>query len=108
MDISEFIILSLATWRISSMWVEEEGPFCIFEKLRRLLGVRQDEDGYSYGINEIGHTLSCIWCTSIWVALGWFLAWLLIPCAVYVATPFALTGLGIFMHGRGVRYRKHG
>lgn len=103
----EFLSLSLATWRLSSLLVEEEGPFCCFSRLRDLAGVRQDDDGHAYGENELGYILSCIWCTSLWVGLFWFVFWLIVPrVAVYASLPFSLTAATALIHGRGVRYRK--
>jgi hypothetical protein len=106
MTILEFLVLTLATWRISSILVEEDGPFEVFDKLRHKLGVRYDEHSYPYGENELAKTLTCIWCVSPWVGLCWMLFWLAWPqVAFYVALPLALTA-GLVIHGRGVRYRK--
>lgn len=108
MSIIDFLILSLATWRVSSLLVEEEGPHCIFSKLRDWIDVKEDEEGNRHGENELGYVFSCIWCMSLWVGLAWFTFWLLAPRpAVFVATPLALTALGTVIHGRGIRYRKH-
>lgn len=48
------IKLALATWRLSSLLVQESGPFDVFGKLR--------------GKTTVGGMLDCVWCTSIWVA----------------------------------------
>lgn len=50
----ELILLSLATWRITSLLTEEDGPADIFVRLRK-------------HYNPLG-VLDCFWCTSIWVA----------------------------------------
>jgi hypothetical protein len=50
--------LILATWRITSLLVQEAGPYHIFARLRD-----QHRD------NEFGKALQCIWCTSVWVAV---------------------------------------
>lgn len=68
MDVLLFIITALATWRISSMFVREDGPFDVFDRIRILAGVRYDIDDIAYGTNVISSLLSCLWCTSIWVA----------------------------------------
>lgn len=60
------LVLALATWRVSLLLVKDEGPFSIFETLRYL--VRD---------NQLGALLSCVRCTSFWVAWGILgLAWL--------------------------------
>lgn len=49
--------LALATWRLTSLLVQEPGPYRVFVRLRD-----------SQRDTEVGNALQCIWCTSIWVA----------------------------------------
>jgi hypothetical protein len=52
-----FLRLTFATWRVTSLLVQERAPYALSERLReRLQGT------------EAGKALDCIWCTSIWVA----------------------------------------
>ena len=69
----EFILLSLAAWRITALFVYDDGPWGIFVRLR----------------DAIGGPLTCFWCTSVWVSLvvslffpaitlswrEWFIGW---------------------------------
>lgn len=50
----DFILLAIATWRLSYLLTGEDGPFLILVKLRSLRPLR--------GV------LGCIYCTSIWAA----------------------------------------
>ena len=68
-DLVQLITLGLATWRISSMLVSERGPFDMFIKLRNKMGFVHDDAGHVIGRPD-GNVLSCLWCTSIYVALG--------------------------------------
>lgn len=61
------LICGLVVWRISSLLVNETGPFDIFENIRFYSGVRYNEIG-TYGINFISKILSCVWCMSVWVS----------------------------------------
>jgi len=89
-DFYTLIVLGLAAWRLSSLLVDEEGPFLIFLRLRLLIGVGyvvneqvvEKEDTidlakngdlnnyHTYFKNELAKLLSCVWCTSVWVAFG--------------------------------------
>lgn len=62
------LLCCLATWRLSSLFVNEPGPFEIFAKLRAVLGVTYDEytNCKSSGLATI---FCCIYCMSIWVSL---------------------------------------
>lgn len=69
----------MATWRISSLLVNEEGPLELFARLRLLVS----------GITDL---LTCIWCCSVWVGIGFTaLYWYLPAVAFWVALPFALS-----------------
>jgi hypothetical protein len=64
-DLIYFIILSLAVWRLTKMFVDEAGPYKLIERLRNKI------------INEPWSPLHCFKCTSIWSAF--FLTLLLHP-----------------------------
>lgn len=64
------LLVILATWRITSLVVREDGPLDVFIKLRVKLGIRYNESGVAYGTNVISRGLSCFWCTSVWVSFA--------------------------------------
>jgi hypothetical protein len=96
MTLVELIVFGLATWRISSMLVDEPGPFRMFIKLRGMFGITHDmddnvlvvPDGFMPGV------LSCIWCTSVWVGLFMTLFYF-VPYSFFVALPLALSAVAI-------------
>ena len=63
-----FLIVALAVWRVSSLLVNEDGPFDIFAKIRYWVGVRFNQLSEPYGINVISKGLTCVWCTSVWIS----------------------------------------
>ena len=99
--IIDFLVLSLATWRLSSLIATpgDDGPFDMFGKFRKLVGVRLDEKtGVYYGTNEIAKGIICIYCVSVWIGLGLGIAYLTSGSpAVYFAFPFALSGAAIIV-----------
>lgn len=44
----------LATWRLTSLLVQEDGPARLFARLR--------------AFSTFGGVLECVWCCSVWVA----------------------------------------
>jgi hypothetical protein len=54
----EFMLFSLAVWRISSLVARETGPFDIFEKFRKLFRGKSLYPG-----------VICVWCNSVWFAI---------------------------------------
>ena len=64
----QFLIAVLAVWRISHMLVAEDGPLDVFAKLRNISGIRYNELSIPYGTNFISSLLSCVYCTSVWIA----------------------------------------
>lgn len=58
---------TLATFRITSLFVSEAGPFDVFGKLRDAVGVVYDDHSQPQGTNELAKALTCIWCASVWL-----------------------------------------
>lgn len=87
----DVLVLILATWRMASLLVEEDGPFEIFPKLRHALGVRYDENSISYGTNWFAKGLRCEHCVSVWLGFFWAIAYIVWKDCVLVALPFALS-----------------
>lgn len=92
----ELILIALATWRISSLLVHEEGPFMLLIKMRSLAGVYYDEFSDVQGKNVVARALLCVWCISFWVALG-FTVLYFYGVAFWVALPFALSAVAIII-----------
>jgi len=90
----DFLILALATFRISSLIAGEEGPFGLFDWLRSLIGVKRDDAGKTYGTNSFTSGLTCLWCNSIWVGLPFMVAYAWQnEMTVLVSYPFALSSV---------------
>lgn len=75
MILSNLIIYCMAVWRISSLLVNESGPWYVFQKFRKLFGIRHDLNDVPtyFPDNVFAQMFSCVWCTSIWVALFMFI-----------------------------------
>lgn len=100
MGFPELVVMSLATWRISSLFVHDDGPFDAFKKLREAAGVEYYDDGllvikYYKGLAKL---LTCVWCVSIWVGIFAVFAWAIAPAlAVWLMLPFALSGAAVLV-----------
>ena len=57
-DIIGFILCTLAVWRISYLLSQEDGPFDIVIKIRKLFG-----QGF------FGSLLDCFHCLSLWISI---------------------------------------
>ena len=95
----DFIILGLATWRLSSLLVNEKGPFDMFVAIRKLAGIEHDKFGDPYMIPEnfFSGVLSCIWCASLWTGTFWMLVYKLLPFWEVFAYPFALSAIALIV-----------
>jgi len=107
MTLTDFIILSLAAWRIANLVVDdsEDGPFDILPKIRYWLGIRYDDRGRMMSVDgpllyrELGRAVSCMWCLSIWV--GIFLSF--IPSEIRIILwPFAISA-GVLLVNKFVK-----
>lgn len=102
----ELVVFGLATWRISSLIVDEDGPFLLFAKLRHAIGVRYDEYSYPVGKNWVADQMTCIWCMSVPVGIVWTILALVWDGSFWVAVPFALSAVAALFNARGIRSRK--
>lgn len=103
MTFTEFLIYGAATWRIASLFVQERGPFDVFVKIRERFGFIHDDEGAVIGIPEnfFGELLSCVWCSSIWVALFWGIMIFLFPAlSLKIAMIFAFSTIAVVIDNR--------
>lgn len=63
MVVLDFFVQSLALARLLRLCTEDEGPYGILEKFRRLIGIDERGD-YS---NELAGLFSCYRCLGIWL-----------------------------------------
>lgn len=93
------LLLPFATWRISSVLHREDGPFCIAQRLREIVGVKYDDFSAPYGENVFSQALACMWCLSVWVALVLMLFVVYLPqqMSAIIVAPFGLSALAIIV-----------
>ena len=88
----DFLILALATFRISSLLADEDGPFGLLEWLRGKIGVERDNQGRPYGTNNFAVGLVCPWCNSVWIAIVLVVVYMFIKePVVLICLPLALS-----------------
>jgi hypothetical protein len=72
----QFVLCSLAIWRLTHLIVAEDGPWDIIVRLRAWLGE-----------SVVGRAMDCFYCSSVWLAipfafiitndiLWWFVCWM--------------------------------
>jgi hypothetical protein len=75
-DILSFSLCTLAIWRITHLFSEEDGPFDAMIKFRKLFG-----QGF------FGNLLDCFYCLSLWVS---------VPFAIFISQTW-LQGIIIWL-----------
>lgn len=101
MSLTDFLIYSLATWRIASFLVQEAGPWNVFIRLREKTGIVHNEDGKVLIVPDgfFAGVLSCMWCTSVWVAFGWGIFLFFTPeISFWFATIFGFSAMAIVLN----------
>ncbi len=81
--------MGLATWRLSNLLANEDGPGDIFARFRSFVGV--PDTGEIVGLAP--KLLTCIFCLTVWVAPLMLVLWWIEPVIVVLiaATTIALT-----------------
>ncbi len=96
MTIFELLLISLATWNVSSLLVQEDGPFLMFARLRNKFGVMISAEGITYAENGLGEIFLCLWCMSRWVAIFFIVLYWFFPiftlglCAILSVSTMAI------------------
>lgn len=80
----EFILLALATWRLSWMLAYETGPGAVFDRLRFAVGASPSNCIQQQTTDTISNIFCCIKCLSVWVAIALFAALVYAPVIVWV------------------------
>lgn len=89
MTVFEFVLATLAVWRVTHLSVAEDGPFRVIARVRR-----------SAGRGFWGTLLDCFYCLSLWIAIpfaillasSWgkrVLLWLAMSAAAILINRFA-------------------
>ena len=96
-----YLILALATWRLSSLLSIEDGPYDIFDRLRAYVGIWYDDYSIAQSNNELARMLKCVWCVSVWIGvLMTVVYWLLGDVVIWLVLPLALSAAAIAINGR--------
>lgn len=84
------LLIGLAGWRVASLFVQEDGPWAIFARIREAVGLLPGEApppglrGFLCGL------LGCVWCLSVWTVPAMDLVWQVSPHAVGMGAAMAV------------------
>jgi len=87
----QFVAVSFATWRLSTLFVLEDGPLDVFWRIRWWIGLgRKDEFGRdALPTGFLQGLFSCFSCFSVWGATALWLVYLVVPELVYLLAAMA-------------------
>jgi len=89
----DFVILALATWRLSHMVSIEDGPGLVFHRLRVRAGAFKTIKAEWLSDTFLGQFLICPLCVSVWIALILYLVSPILPGLWFVVVILAISGL---------------
>lgn len=84
MTVLEFVIIGLATYRLTRLVTTDT----IFETLRERFWKKHPPQS-----SKLGYLITCDWCMSIWVASVVVASVMIIPVLVYVYAVFAVSAI---------------
>ena len=97
-----WLIFGLSVWRISSLLVNEDGPWDIFRHIREWVGIKDlGAEGVFIPNGFWPGFFSCIWCASLWISLIVLGAWLMWPSVTWWAcVAFSLSSIAIWFENQ--------
>lgn len=95
-----FLIIALATWRLTRMLVDDDGPWHIFTRLRESVGIEHDDDGFHSKVPDtsIAQLFDCPFCMSVWTAALCLALWSIAQPLVLI---MGLSGAANLIESRG-------
>jgi hypothetical protein len=91
------LILLSALWRICSLFANEDGPFAVFDRFRRL-ALRLTRRNRLFAALHFYQGLVCEWCNSVWFAVPLVLVWYYLgDVVVLIVLPLALSAWVIIL-----------
>lgn len=96
-----YLFLTLATWRLSSLFANEDGPFDVFKDIRLRLTRFAVRHPWFYR-SKMHRGIQCEWCNSIWFGTVIWIAYLYferpsMPFIVALFMPLAISTGVIFL-----------
>ena len=96
----DIILLGLATWRISSIIANEDGPYEVFSRFRVWAG---EYWNYTTNAREAttpwGKGIICLFCTSVWIGILLSILYIIdIRISIYISIPFALSSIAVVVN----------
>lgn len=76
------LVSGLAAWRLAAMLSYEDGPFDVFARLRRAVGISDEPGAIIEGFLPL--LFSCVWCIGWWCALLFVVLSLFAPFVTHV------------------------
>lgn len=83
MTLLDFLLIALATWRLSALLAYETGPAAILETFRFYVGATPVNCAEQQNSDRVTNVFCCIKCLSVWVAPVILLLWLYVPVVVW-------------------------
>jgi hypothetical protein len=114
----DIAIIALFVWRWSSLLVDEDGLFGMFERVRTWIGVRYTKgstgeleqvvpDDVPWLRKAIAKWFTCRWCCSMWVGVLSAIAYVIWNEVTFVMLPWSISTLAIIVDAIvGRRYRR--
>jgi hypothetical protein len=88
MTVFHFILISLAVWRLSNLFANEDGPFDMFKRFRILCDYLCNNNKL-IGLSKVNEGLQCEWCNSIWFSS--------VICIIYQLEMKSMTIIELFI-----------
>lgn len=93
------VLMAPACWRISNLIVNEDGPWFVFDNIRRMVEAKEYNDNPPPDRRWYIGIFECVWCCSVWVGIGYSILYFFYPgVAVYLSLPFTLSAVAIIIN----------
>lgn len=96
--LTTLLVLMLSTWRLSSLFANEDGPLNLFKTIRTRSGVECPANSDCFGKTWFAKGILCEWCNSVWFGTLLTLLYVVLgDTAILIILPLALSAMAILI-----------
>ena len=93
----DILVGGVATWRLTRMFLTENGPYRVFRRIRERFGVVYVDDE-SLEVSSFKYEITmCMWCMSVWVGLALTLLQRFVPGGRWFLLPFIYSAINVLV-----------
>lgn len=83
MNLTDVFLLAMASWRIAAFLIDDDGPFGLMSRFRRMAGIDETDFGLNVPDWFPLNLFACVSCMAFWTAILMVGVWTIQPIIIH-------------------------